>query len=148
VEDWLRRARRLVSGLPRWRCWLVVLGLSGAAVAVIIIAVVDPKGPIAAGLLAVAAVATIVAVAGPPVARFIRKGPALKVPDTPISSSDAYDLGVHSADLPGEHDADRLGLTPYLRRSHDTELDSDIMQATAGGRSIFTVLVGVHGHSR
>ena len=142
MEDSLRRLRRLVSGLPRLRRWLIVLGLSGAAVAVIIIATVDPHGPIAAGLVAAAAVAAIAPIVGPPVARLMRKGPALEVPDTPISSLAAYDLGVHPAVLSEGHDADRLGLTPYLRRSHDTELDSGIMQAAAGGRSIFTVLVG------
>ena len=142
MEDWLRRLRRLVSGRPRWQRWLIVLGLSCAAVAVIIIATVDPHGPIAAGLVAAAAVATIVPIVGPPVARLMRKGPAFEVPDTPISSLDAYDLGVHPAVLPEEHDADRPGLTPYLRRSHDTKLDNDIMQAAAGGRSIFAVLVG------
>jgi hypothetical protein len=142
VEDWLRRPRRLVSGLRRWQRWLVVLCLSCAAVAVTIIATAAPKGLIAAGLVAAAAVATIGVAVGPPVARFLRKGPALKVPDTPVSRSDAYDLGVHPAVLREEHDADRSGLTPYLRRSHDTELDRDIMQAAAGGRSIFTVLVG------
>ena len=143
MEDWLRRRRRLVSGLPRWQRWLIVLGLSGAAAAVIIIAAVDPHGPIAGGLVAAAAVATIVPIVGPPVARLMRKGPALELPETlvRVAEADPRRLGVHAAiSVPGVPD----DVPPeYVRRDVDAdEFGVRARVAAAAQRGGLVLLVG------
>ncbi|WP_370945290.1 hypothetical protein AB5J62_40345 [Amycolatopsis sp. cg5] len=51
-------------------------------------------------------------------------------------------LGVHQAAAPDGDPPPPSVLTPYLRRSHDAQLRSDLGVAVAGGPSVFAVLIG------
>ena len=135
--------------------WLIVAGTC-IAVGLIVVATVQPHGLIAAVLTSAAAVATIVALVPPLVSswagRSARRGDgragspagasAVDLPQAPISSRNAHDLGVHPAAWASDENPGNAGLTPYLRRGHDVKLDDLIKRAADGGPSVFAVLVG------